>query len=82
MSYFNQHSFVLVAVLVLGIVTIVLFRDGLRGRDLVVLAAVASAFGLSWLLIRPGPSTLAAVADVDAARESGKPTLLEFQSEY
>jgi len=36
-----------------------------------------------WLLIRPTPSSeLRAIADFDRVIASGKPTLLEFYSEY
>ena len=82
MTYFNQNSFIMGALLALCIVSILLFRDGVRVRDLAALAAVTSAFGLSWLIVRPGPSTLADVEAVEAALGSGRTTLLEFQSEY
>ncbi len=49
---------------------------------IVALAAIAGAFIFSWLLIRPGPSTLADVSQVEAALHSGSPTLVEFQSPY
>lgn len=84
MNHFNvnQHSFILTAILVLCIVAIVLFRDGVKALDFVALIAVASTFCFSWLLFRPGPSTFAVVDSVEKALESGKPTLLEFQSNY
>ena len=82
MTYFNQNSFSIGALIALLIVSISLFRDGVRVRDLAVLAVITSAFGLSWLIVRPGPSTLAEVEAVEAALGAGRTTLLEFQSEY
>ena len=82
MTYFNQNSFSIGALIALFIVSISLFRDGVRVRDLAVLAAITSAFGFLWLIFRPGPSTLAEVEAVEAALGEGRITLLEFQSEY
>ena len=82
MTYINQYSFTLTAVLVQAVIAIILLRDGVRGLDLVALAGIATAFCLTWLLLRPGQSTLTEVDAVEEALASGKPTLLEFQSEY
>ncbi len=79
---YYQHLFTLIALIVLTAFALVLLRDGVRVLDLVALVAVASAFGLSWLLVRPDPSTLKETAAVKAALASGKPTLLEFQLDY
>ena len=82
MSFFNLYSFLITAVFVFAVVAVGLLRDGVKGRDIVALAAIAGAFIFSWLLIRPGPSTLAEVSQVESALRSGKPTLVEFQSPY
>ena len=82
MNYFNQHSFTLSAIIVYAVVAVILLRDGVRILDVVALAAMASALSLSWLLLRPGPSTLTEVDAVEVRLAARKPTLLEFQSEY
>ncbi len=82
MNYFNQHSFTLSALIIQAVVAVALLRDGVRVLDIVALAAMASAFGLSWMLLRPGPSTVTDVGAVKAALAAGEPTLLEIQSEY
>jgi hypothetical protein len=82
MNYFNQHSFTLSAIIVYAVVAVTLLRDGVRFFDVVALVVMASAFGLSWLLLRPGPSTLTKMDAVEAGLAAGQPTLLEFQSEY
>ena len=82
MNYFNQHSFTMIALLVHVIFAIVILRNGIRFLDLVALTAMASVFGISWLLLRPGPSTLTEADAVEAALATGVPTLIEFQSEY
>lgn len=82
MNYFNQHSFTAIATIVLIVIAIVLMRDGIRFLDVVSLAAIASVFGVSWLLLRPGQSTLTEADAVETVLTSGDPTLIEFQSEY
>ncbi len=68
--------------MIYAVVAVTLLRDGVRILDVVALVAMASVFSLSWLLLRPGPSTLTEVDAVEAGLAARKPTLLEFQSEY
>ena len=82
MNYINQHSLVVGARLVQISFTVMLLRDGIRLQDIVALSVIATTFGISWILLRPGPSTFTDFDDVEASLASGKPTLLEFQSEY
>lgn len=82
MSFINQHSFTLTVLFVETVLAILLFRDGIRALDVVALAAIATAFAISWLMLRPGASTMTDVDAVEAALESSGPTLLEVQSEY
>ena len=82
MNYFNHHSFTVSALIVYVVITILLLRDGIQFLDLVALATTASVFVLSWILLRPGPSTLTTLEDFEKVLHSGEPTLIEFQSEY
>ena len=47
MTYVNQHSFTLTALLVQAVFAIILLRDGIRVMDIVALAVMAIAFVLS-----------------------------------
>ena len=82
MTYINQHSFTLSALLVQAVFAFILLRGGIRVLETVALAVMAAAFVLSWILLRPGPSTFMEVDAVEAALAAGEPTLLEYQSEY
>ena len=82
MNYFNHHSFTVSALIVFVVVTILLLRDGIQFLDLVALATMASVFVFSWVLLRPGSSTLTTLDDFEEVLFFGEPTLIEFQSEY
>lgn len=82
MQYVNQHSFVLLSLAALLVLTGVLLHDGVRGSDLVAIAALAVGLGLAFLLLRPGPATETQAERVFAEVGAGKPVLLEFQSPY
>ena len=82
MQFFNQHSFVISAILIVGLTAIALLHDGVRRKDLIALGALGFFFAGAFLVLRPGPSTLKEIAAVEAALASGRPTLIEFQSNY
>ena len=82
MSFINQHSFTLDAAAALGILALVLFRDGVQRSDWLALGALALGLALAFLLLRPGPSTYNAAQQVRARIGAGKPVLLVFQSNY
>jgi thiol-disulfide isomerase/thioredoxin len=85
MNIVNQYSYVIGSVIVFGAVLYVL-RGLLRARRLVILPVqlgVAALLIGGWLVLRPG------VSDVDSAQvaesmieSSGKPTFMEFFSNY
>ena len=54
----------------------------IRVSDIIALAAIAGVLILSWIILRPGPSTLTRLDDFQEALASTEPTLIEFQSEY
>ncbi len=82
MRYFNQHSFAISAIIIIGLAAIALLHDGVGRKDLIALGVLVLAFAGVFLVFRPGPSTLTEAASVEAALTSGKPTLVEFQSNY
>ena len=79
----NQNSFLLVSVLVLGgWWAALIVRRARRYAWLIWAAAVAIAVGFN-LAARTTPErAFESVADVQTAIASGKPTLVEFYSNY
>jgi hypothetical protein len=82
MQFFNQNSFVLMAVVIELGLAVFLLRDGVKMNDVIALAALAAGFGLAFWFLRPGPSTSDETEQVMARIGDGKPVLLEFQSNY
>ncbi len=81
-QFLNQHSFLLISAIVLGIVAIALFRSRARRAWSIWLGLLAVAI-VGWLGLRTGEGTpFNSVADYEAALRSGQPTLVEFYSDY
>lgn len=78
----NQYSFVLVALLAIGVLAVFLLRDGVRGSDLVAVGSLTLGFVLAFLLLRPAPSAFRQLEQVESQIGTGTPVLLEFQSPY
>jgi hypothetical protein len=82
MQFINQNSFTIISgVIWLGL-AVFLLRDGVTVQDVIALAALAAGIGLAFWFLRPGPSTLDETEQVMARIGTGKPVLLEFQSNY
>jgi hypothetical protein len=77
----NQHSFLIIAAVVLAAGWLALRRTGrwLRWPALAATAALALGF---FSLMRTGPGDVRSAADVDRALASGKPVALELFSNY
>lgn len=82
MQFLNQYSFLLTAVVSIGILAIVLLRDGVRGSDLVALASLTIGFIAAFWLLRPSPSSVSSAEQLLSQIGDGRPVLLEFQSPY
>jgi drug/metabolite transporter (DMT)-like permease len=81
-QYFNQHSFLFISAIVLGIAAIALLRRHARRAWLIWLGAVAVALA-GWFVLRTGDGTqFNSVADYEAVLQQGQPTLVEFYSDY
>lgn len=81
MTFLNHYSFAISAVVVL----VVFGSWALQRRtalSLAVLAAVAALLVGVNVLLRPGAPTVAAAAEFDRALADGRPTLVEFYSNY
>ncbi len=81
-QFLNQHSFLLISAIVLGVVAIALFRHRVRRAWMIWMGLLAVAI-VGWLGLRTGEGTqFNSVEDYEAALRSGQPTLVEFYSDY
>ena len=81
-QFFNQHSYLLICAIALGVVAIALFRRRARRAWLIWLSLVVVALA-GWFALRTGTgSQLNSVEDYEAALRSGQPILVEFYSDY
>jgi len=81
-TFFNHHSFVIMALVLWGSSALLLLRDGVTKRDVLALAVLGAAFGVAWVILRPGPGTFDDAAQAEAAVGRGQPALVEFYSNY
>jgi uncharacterized membrane protein required for colicin V production len=81
MSFINQYSYLIISIFVTVFIAFVLLRDGLSRRDVIALTSIVGAFVIAWFFIRPASSNIAQ-DQIESLLKSGKPTLIEFQSEY
>ena len=82
MAFFNQHSFTISAMVLLIILCVLLFRDGVEPNDFIALGALIIGFAVAFMLFRPGGSTLEEADQVTDLIGQDLPVLLEFQSNY
>ena len=77
----NQHSFVAVGLVVLGIAFFAVRRLArvVRGVVLIALVVALTAFAVA---LRTGGGDIRRASDLDAAVGRGKPVALEFFSNY
>jgi hypothetical protein len=79
---FNQNSFVFISGFALAIAALVLFVRKARRAWLVWGACVVAAV-IGWFALRTTDGLqLSSVADYEAALRAGRPTLIEFYSNY
>lgn len=82
LQFFNQHSYLLISAIVLGVAAIALFRRRARRAWLIWLGLLAVAMA-GWFALRTGEGTpFNSVEDYEAALRTGQPTLVEFYSDY
>ena len=82
LQFFNQHSYLLISAIVLGLVAIALFRRHAR-RAWVIWIGVLAIVITGWFALRTGEGAqFNSVDDYEAALRTGQPTLVEFYSDY
>ena len=82
MTFINQRSYIISGILVPLIIAFTLFRDGISLLDIILVLGSIAAFASIRLLLKPTSSPLTTTDAVKLALDSGKPTLVEYQSEY
>lgn len=79
---FNQYSFLVLALLLVGLAVYALSKRGFRWPDWFILFALVGLLAGAWWVLHP---TASQTADAEAVRRQiggGTPVLLEFQSQY
>ena len=83
MSLLNQYSYVIISIIVL-FASLLILRRYLADRRIMAIAAISLIFlsvtGL--FLLRPGAGDVSDVTVAEATIQNGKPTFLEFFSNY
>lgn len=82
MTIFNQYSFVIAAMGFFVLIAVLILRQGVDRRRLIVLGIFAVSMVGGWFAVRPGPSTMQELAEFEAVLGGGQPIVLEYQSEY
>ncbi|NIM95272.1 MAG: hypothetical protein GTO18_16360 [Anaerolineales bacterium] len=82
MSFINQYSFVITALVIIIIFAIILFRKGIEANDVIAVGALLIGFILAFIFLRPGESTLNETDEILNQIGKGKPVFLEFQSNF
>jgi hypothetical protein len=82
LHFFNEHSFLIAGLTALALLAIILLtRHTPRGGLIWIGAAIV--VGAGWLLLRTGSGLqFNSVDQYEAAVSSGRPTLVEFYSDY
>lgn len=80
-DFVAQHSFLLIAALTLGSLSLVVLGGGLSLRRVAVVLVAAAVLGGFFLLFRSGQSA-ARVVTLEAALGRGTPVLVEVYSDF
>ncbi len=82
-QFFNQNSFLIGVIAVLGgTLTLFIVRRARRSAWLIWIAAAAIALSAHFALRTVGPRAFESAGEVQEAVAAGKPTLVEFYSNY
>jgi drug/metabolite transporter superfamily protein YnfA len=81
-QFVNQHSYLILGVAVLAILAVILQARRAR-RVWLVWGGLVVVMATGWFVLRTGAGApLDSVEAIEAAAASGKPTLVEFYSNY
>ena len=82
MTFINQRSFIISGISIPLIIALTLFRDGINLLATILVLGSIAVFISIGLFLKPTSSVLTTTDAVKTALDSGKPTLIEYQSEY
>ncbi|OGO16588.1 MAG: hypothetical protein A2Z14_11515 [Chloroflexi bacterium RBG_16_48_8] len=82
MSFLNQYSFLIAAIVGVVLLGFLLFRKSVDRSSVITFSALILGLLLSFFLLRPGTSSSQKVDEVLGQIGSGQPVLLQFQSDY
>jgi hypothetical protein len=78
-AFLNQHSFLILAAVLLAVTALIVRR---RRWGWPFLAVVAAGLGAAFLVLRTGGGDVRSPADLEAALRAGKPVAMEMYSDY
>ena len=78
----NQFSFIIGAVVVLGLAVALILRRGFTLGKGVLLGVIVLLLVAAWIVLHPAGDRDASAAEVRRQIGAGKPVLLEFLSPY
>ncbi len=82
-SFFNQYSFLLIAVALVIVSGLVLLSHSPKWKDYLAFGMILGGLLIAWVISHPRQTPLMKDAkSVQAMIGAGKPVLLEFQSPY
>lgn len=82
MKFVNQHSFILLAGVVLLSAMLGLLRGGLTVSRLLMVAGLAIILAVVYILFNPAASSSSEALEFKPGIGNGRPVFLEFQSQY
>ena len=82
MKFVNQHSFFVFGGLFLLAAALIILRAGISTPRLLLILALVLLLTLLYLVFNPGSSSIREVSQIQSRIGTGKPVLLEFQSQY
>jgi hypothetical protein len=82
MLWINHNSAILLGFTIFVGLAFLLVRDGIKTRDILLLAAVIAVLCAVWLAVRPRQTNLEQGKSVLTQIGAGVPVLLEIQSPY
>jgi hypothetical protein len=82
MKFINQHSYFIITGLFLLTVGVIVLRTGLTTPRMLLILGLVLVMAMLYLVLNPGASSSLKIGQIQSRIGSGKPVLLEFQSQY
>jgi hypothetical protein len=82
MKFINQHSFFIFSGLLLTAAAWIILRAGITTPRLLLILGLVLVMAVLYFVLNPGGSSSREADQIQARIGSGKPVLLEFQSQF